>query len=125
MRRVDAAQILQLAASTFAIEAQALSAMAERLDDNFVQAVQHILTTRGRVVVTGMGKSGHVGRKIAAHVLARVQAVGVADQHHSGNTGVEGLHQTTHQVGGTGAQRGVNHRRTVGDASPSVCSEHG
>ena len=59
------------------------------------------------------------------HVLARVQAVGVADQHHSGNTGVEGLHQTTHQVGGTGAQRGVNHRRTVGDASPSVCSEHG
>ncbi|MEG0920847.1 MAG: KpsF/GutQ family sugar-phosphate isomerase [Comamonas sp.] len=66
MRRVDAAQILQLATSTFAIEAQAIAAMAQRLDDNFVQAVQHILTTRGRVVVTGMGKSGHVGRKIAA-----------------------------------------------------------
>ena len=66
MRRVDAAQILQWAATTFAIEAQAIAALAQRLDDHFVQVVQHMLQTTGRVVVTGMGKSGHVGRKIAA-----------------------------------------------------------
>ena len=65
-RPVDAAQILQLAASTFSIEAQAIAALAARLDDGFVQVVRRILVTRGRVVVTGMGKSGHVGRKIAA-----------------------------------------------------------
>ena len=65
-RPVDAAQILQLAASTFTIEAQAIAAMAGRLDDGFVQVVQRMLATKGRVVVTGMGKSGHVGRKIAA-----------------------------------------------------------
>ena len=65
-RPVDAAQILQLAASTFTIEAQAIAAMAGRLDDGFVQVVQRMLATQGRVVVTGMGKSGHVGRKIAA-----------------------------------------------------------
>jgi arabinose-5-phosphate isomerase len=66
MRPIQAAQILQLAASTFSIEAEAILAMAQRLDDDFVQVVQRMLATRGRVVVTGMGKSGHVGRKIAA-----------------------------------------------------------
>ena len=40
--------------------------MAARLDSSFVQAVQLALDCRGRLVVTGMGKSGHVGRKIAA-----------------------------------------------------------
>jgi len=57
---------LALARATLAIEAQAVSAMAERLDERFVQAVQCLLACTGRVVVTGMGKSGHVGRKIAA-----------------------------------------------------------
>ncbi len=65
-RSVDAATILQLAKTTFAIEAEAITAMAGRLDHRFVQVVQLILATTGRVVVTGMGKSGHVGRKIAA-----------------------------------------------------------
>jgi len=57
---------LALARTTLTIEAQAISAMAERLDERFVQAVQRLLACTGRVVVTGMGKSGHVGRKIAA-----------------------------------------------------------
>jgi arabinose-5-phosphate isomerase len=57
---------LQQARETLAIEALALTAMAERLDERFVQAAQCILTCQGRVVVTGMGKSGHVGRKMAA-----------------------------------------------------------
>ena len=59
------------------------------------------------------------------HVLARVQAVGITDQHHGGNTGVKGLDQAAHQVGGAGAERGIDHRRTVGDAGPGVGGEHG
>ncbi len=59
-------RLLQLARETLAIEAQALHDMAERLDARFAEAVQHMLACRGRVVVSGMGKSGHVGRKIAA-----------------------------------------------------------
>lgn len=47
-------------------EARALSAMASALEAEFVQAVESILACRGKVVFTGMGKSGHVARKIAA-----------------------------------------------------------
>ena len=57
---------MQLAARTFEIEARALTTLAARLDDSFAQAVQLVLNCRGRVVVMGMGKSGHVGRKMAA-----------------------------------------------------------
>ena len=62
----DAARALQLAARTFEIEARALTLMAARLDASFALAVQAVLNCQGRVVVMGMGKSGHVGRKIAA-----------------------------------------------------------
>ena len=48
------------------IEARALSALAERVDDRFAAACRLMLACGGRVVVTGMGKSGHVARKIAA-----------------------------------------------------------
>jgi len=47
-------------------EAEALTALAEALDDRFEQVVEQLVRTRGRTVVTGMGKSGHVARKIAA-----------------------------------------------------------
>ncbi|MBI5921880.1 MAG: KpsF/GutQ family sugar-phosphate isomerase [Betaproteobacteria bacterium] len=47
-------------------ELEAIAAMADRLDSRFVAAVDVILACEGRVVVTGVGKSGHVGRKIAA-----------------------------------------------------------
>ncbi len=47
-------------------EAQAVSALAARLDDRFVTACRLMLACRGRVVVTGMGKSGHIAGKIAA-----------------------------------------------------------
>ncbi len=47
-------------------EAAGLAALAESLDDGFVQAVEAILAAPGRVIVSGMGKSGHVARKIAA-----------------------------------------------------------
>ncbi len=47
-------------------EAEALSALADALDEGFDRFVEQLGDARGRVVVTGMGKSGHVGRKIAA-----------------------------------------------------------
>ena len=62
----DAQRAIALAVRTFEIESRALQAMAERQGDAFAQAVQAMLQCQGRVVVTGMGKSGHVGRKIAA-----------------------------------------------------------
>ena len=63
---LDAAQALTIARETLAIEIQSLQALAQRLDDRFVQVAQAMLMTPGRIVVTGMGKSGHIGRKIAA-----------------------------------------------------------
>ena len=62
----DPARALSLARETLNIEADAVTAMSLRLDDRFALAVHHILQSQGRVVVMGMGKSGHVGRKIAA-----------------------------------------------------------
>ena len=60
------ASLLQLARDTLDIEAAALQGLKARLDERFVRAVQMVLDMSGRVVVTGMGKSGHIGRKIAA-----------------------------------------------------------
>jgi arabinose-5-phosphate isomerase len=57
---------LQLARETLDIEADALMRLKSRLDDRFSLAVQMMLNVQGRVVVTGMGKSGHIGAKIAA-----------------------------------------------------------
>jgi arabinose-5-phosphate isomerase len=62
----DAPRALALAASTLDIEATALIGAKGRLGDGFARAVAAMLACRGRVVVMGMGKSGHVGRKIAA-----------------------------------------------------------
>ena len=59
-------QILDLARRTLDTEAQALCRMKEGLGDAFVEAVERILANDGKVIVTGMGKSGLVGRKIAA-----------------------------------------------------------
>jgi arabinose-5-phosphate isomerase len=62
----DADRALALAARTLDIEAQALAGVKSRLSASFTHAVRTVLASRGRVVVMGMGKSGHVGRKIAA-----------------------------------------------------------
>ena len=62
----DPSRALTLAQEALGIEAEAVTAMAQRLDDRFVQAVRLVLESQGRVVVMGMGKSGHIGRKIAA-----------------------------------------------------------
>ena len=60
------ASTLQLARDVLTIEAHEISALAQRLDASFEAAVQLILQCKGRVVVSGMGKSGHIGGKIAA-----------------------------------------------------------
>lgn len=52
--------------SVLNIESSAIAALANELDDSFAEAVGLLITLRGRVVVTGMGKSGHIARKIAA-----------------------------------------------------------
>jgi len=62
----DAARVLHMAAQTFEIEVRALQSVAARQGEAFVAVVQAVLACKGRVVVMGMGKSGHVGRKIAA-----------------------------------------------------------
>jgi arabinose-5-phosphate isomerase len=55
-----------LARHVLEIEAKAILALRERLDDRFERAVRVLNDCNGRVIVTGMGKSGHIGRKIAA-----------------------------------------------------------
>jgi len=63
---IDVEQALHLARETFDIEMQAIAGLRQRVGPAFVQAVQAMLQVRGRVVVMGMGKSGHIGRKMAA-----------------------------------------------------------
>lgn len=62
----DADRVLRLAHETFEIEAAAVLGLKTRTDGSFGRAVEMMLAVRGRVVVMGMGKSGHIGRKIAA-----------------------------------------------------------
>jgi arabinose-5-phosphate isomerase len=62
----DAEHFLDLARGVLDIEADAVRALKSRLGEAFLRAHRMILETRGRVVVTGMGKSGHVARKIAS-----------------------------------------------------------
>ena len=64
--RLDAQRAIDLAHETFDTEAAAILGLKHRIGPSFAQAIEKILVLRGRVVVMGMGKSGHVGRKIAA-----------------------------------------------------------
>lgn len=57
---------LALARDVLVTESQAVAALADRLDGRFLRAVDLVLGCRGRVVVSGIGKSGHVARKLAA-----------------------------------------------------------
>ncbi len=59
-------QLLALAAEVLDIESRAVNALRDRLDSSFAAACELCMDTPGRIVVTGMGKSGHIGHKIAA-----------------------------------------------------------
>jgi len=62
----DIEKLRKLAQAVLEIEARAVTDLIPRIDASFVAAADHILRCRGRVVVLGMGKSGHIGGKIAA-----------------------------------------------------------
>jgi arabinose-5-phosphate isomerase len=57
---------LELARRVLRIEAEAVAALAQRIDGSFLRALDLILSSSGRVIVSGIGKSGHIARKIAA-----------------------------------------------------------
>lgn len=64
--KLSSAEMLELAGRVLDIESRAVLQLKERLDKSFTDACELCLATTGRVVVTGMGKSGHIGGKIAA-----------------------------------------------------------
>ncbi|MDB5887496.1 MAG: sugar-phosphate isomerase [Rhodocyclales bacterium] len=64
--KLDAQELIARARNVLAIEAAAVMALAERIDEQFLRAVEIILRSSGRVIVSGVGKSGHIARKIAA-----------------------------------------------------------
>lgn len=66
MMTFDSSAALTAAKRTFQMEADAVANLAQKLDHQFPKACELMLNCRGRVIVTGMGKSGHIARKIAA-----------------------------------------------------------
>lgn len=67
---LDRAAVLDRGRDVIRTEARALAGLEAMLDDSFVTACEVMLRTTGRIVVTGMGKSGHIGRKIASTLAA-------------------------------------------------------
>ncbi|OBS09107.1 KpsF/GutQ family sugar-phosphate isomerase [Acidihalobacter prosperus] len=63
---LDDQQLITLGLAVIRTESEAVAALAERIDDTFVRACHHLHACEGRIVVLGMGKSGHIGGKIAA-----------------------------------------------------------
>jgi arabinose-5-phosphate isomerase len=64
--KINNQQLRNLAVAVIETEATSIGQLTERIDDDFIRACQYMLNCKGRIVVTGMGKSGHVGSKIAA-----------------------------------------------------------
>lgn len=65
-KTINAEQTRQLGLAVVETELAAINALRDRIDESFVKACELMLNCEGRVVVTGMGKSGHIGNKIAA-----------------------------------------------------------
>ena len=63
-------EIKEIAKKTLACEKKALDIMVQSIDDTFVTVAQKMLNLTGRVIVTGMGKPGHIGKKIAASLAS-------------------------------------------------------
>lgn len=66
MTHTDAQQLKALGLAVINTELEAISVLRDRINDDFITACQHLLKCEGRIVVIGMGKSGHIGGKIAA-----------------------------------------------------------
>ena len=63
---MNSERIIKCAVECLEREAGAIESLIPRLDDRFLQAVEAIRDCKGKIVVTGVGKSGHIGSKIAA-----------------------------------------------------------
>lgn len=63
---MNAEKLCQFGLAVIEIEARAVSSLKKRIDNNFARACELLMGCEGRIMVTGMGKSGHIGRKIAA-----------------------------------------------------------
>ena len=68
---MDKNKVAQLAKAVIETETRAAEKLLERIDDTFTDAIDAMLHCKGRVVVLGMGKSGHIGNKIAATLASR------------------------------------------------------
>ncbi|PWQ95891.1 KpsF/GutQ family sugar-phosphate isomerase [Leucothrix arctica] len=66
LRTVQQNDIIKNATKVISDEIEAIQELTSRLDDNFIRACETILNCKGRVIIAGMGKSGHIGHKIAA-----------------------------------------------------------
>ena len=66
VKPLDADKYCHLGMAVIEIEAQAVQQLASRIDHNFSKACEYLLHCTGRIIVIGMGKSGHIGSKIAA-----------------------------------------------------------
>ena len=66
MEIIQKSTLQELAKEVFDIEADSILKLKDRINDDLDKAVSVIIASKGRVIVTGMGKSGHIGRKIAA-----------------------------------------------------------
>jgi arabinose-5-phosphate isomerase len=63
---IDASKVTQLAQAVITTELESVAALSDRIDERFIKACELILNCTGRIVVLGMGKSGHIGSKLAA-----------------------------------------------------------
>ena len=63
---IDKKQIIQTAKELIQTELEAVAALADRVDNSFVEACEIITNCEGRIAIIGIGKSGHIGQKIAA-----------------------------------------------------------
>lgn len=85
MNTFDPSKVKELGKAVIVNEAQAVHALAERIDDQFVSACNLLGNTAGRIVVLGIGKSGHIGRKVAATLASTGSPaffVSAAEAHH-------------------------------------------
>ena len=85
MKSFDPNKVKELGRAVIESEAQAVHALAERIDDQFVNACGLLGATQGRIVVVGIGKSGHIGRKVAATLASTGSPaffISAAEAHH-------------------------------------------
>lgn len=66
MKPIDPKLLITSALNVIEIEVQAIQSLAQRIHENFIKACEYCLTCKGRIIVTGIGKSGHIARKISA-----------------------------------------------------------